>query len=101
MNYKKQIILFCFIICVTPAKSGELVPQAEFAYSTVMVERKLIRYVAPSIPLSRLHLNLPGRLRCYFASIQVIRGGGGEVAHIHGYVVNIMPFFLIMSRCVC
>jgi hypothetical protein len=96
------VSLCCFINWVNPEKLAELVPQAELAYSTVTVERKLMHYVAASIPLSHLHLNLPGRQRYNFARIQVVRmgGGGGEVVHMHGYIVEIMLFFLIMSCCV-
>jgi len=99
---KLYVRLCCFINLVNPEKLAELVPQPELAYSTVIVKRKLIHYVAANIPLSHLHLNLPGRQRYNFARIQVVRmrGGRGEVVHMHRYVVEIMPLFLIISCCV-
>ena len=72
------VSLCCCINWVNPEKMAELVPQAELAYSTVIVERKLKHYVAVSIPLSHLHLNLPGRQRYNFARIQVVSMEGGR-----------------------
>jgi hypothetical protein len=83
------MLLCCFIIWVNLEKFAELVPQTGLAYSTAIVEMKLIHYIAASIALSHMHVNLPGRRRYYFAGIQVVRRGEKSSPHARicrGYI---------------